>query len=130
MKTFVGICLLLYHTFFQNILLRVRNDNDLTGVVGDFGLASRSPRPGERLAQVGSPYWMSPECLKGIFYDGKVGIYFRRISKRKGKEDLQENLWFSELATLHILVLETLQTCTRLITKCYFPNSLTCSLSA
>ena len=25
--------------------------------------------------QVGSPYWMSPECLNGLFYDEKADIF-------------------------------------------------------
>ncbi len=45
-------------------------------MVGDFGLASRMPRgPDERLPQVGSPYWMSPECLRGCHYGPPSDVF-------------------------------------------------------
>ena len=63
----------------QNILVRIKSCNvgrrpaTYSGVVADFGLAAELPQScDERLPQVGSPYWMSPECLRGVFYDGKV----------------------------------------------------------
>ena len=57
------------------------NSTNLAAVIADFGLASKIPLvsgPGKesrRLQQVGSPYWMSPECLKGEFYDEKADIF-------------------------------------------------------
>ena len=61
----------------QNILVRECLDSDdLTGVVADFGLAAPIPASmSDRLSQVGSPYWMSPECLNGEFYNGQVRIF-------------------------------------------------------
>ena len=75
---------------FQNILIRIAMcGNELNAlyrkvghcaVIGDFGLATKIParsvgKEFRRLQQVGSPYWMSPECLKGEFYDEKADLF-------------------------------------------------------
>ena len=63
----------------QNVLIRKEGSEDdphLSAVVADFGLAANIPvDTNERLLQVGSPYWMSPECLNGEFYDQKSDIF-------------------------------------------------------
>ena len=60
----------------KNILIRNASVNNATAVavVADFGLAAQIPTT-EKLPQVGSPYWMSPECLKGQFYDHTSDIF-------------------------------------------------------
>ena len=59
----------------QNILIKWASSTSTPmAIVADFGLAHRMPHKNEILPQVGSPYWMSPECLKGQFYDRKVAI--------------------------------------------------------
>ncbi|KAL2097659.1 hypothetical protein ACEWY4_006866 [Coilia grayii] len=62
----------------KNCLVRCENGL-FTAVVGDFGLAEKIPdySDGEkqRLAIVGSPYWMAPEMLRGELYDEKVDVF-------------------------------------------------------
>ncbi|XP_072462988.1 dual specificity testis-specific protein kinase 1 [Notamacropus eugenii] len=63
----------------KNCLVR-REEDGLTAVVGDFGLAEKIPvyREGARkepLAVVGSPYWMAPEVLRGELYDEKADVF-------------------------------------------------------
>jgi len=59
----------------KNIFLR-KNVGRIFAIVGDFGLATKVPKKTDpRLPQVGSPYWMSPECLKGEFYDNQADIF-------------------------------------------------------
>ncbi|CAD6192051.1 unnamed protein product [Caenorhabditis auriculariae] len=44
-------------------------------IVADFGLSCPFPKRGEKLAQVGTTYFMSPECLKEEFYDEKSDVF-------------------------------------------------------
>ncbi|XP_056148951.1 dual specificity testis-specific protein kinase 2 [Lampris incognitus] len=49
-----------------------------TAVVGDFGLAEKIPTndaEGEKLAVVGSPFWMAPEVLRDEPYNEKADIF-------------------------------------------------------
>ena len=63
----------------QNVLIQ-REGVQTKAVIGDFGLAAKIPSRSNkldniRLPQVGSPYWMSPECLRGKYYDEKADMF-------------------------------------------------------
>ncbi|XP_059095835.1 dual specificity testis-specific protein kinase 2-like isoform X2 [Tigriopus californicus] len=63
----------------KNILIRLPCDETMdkpVGVVADFGLAAKIPQSDlESIGQVGSPYWMSPECIKGKYYDDQSDVF-------------------------------------------------------
>nr|XP_014344571.1 PREDICTED: dual specificity testis-specific protein kinase 2 [Latimeria chalumnae] len=61
----------------KNCLIRC-DENVYSAVVGDFGLAEKIPDYSvdtEKLAVVGSPYWMAPEVLRNEPYNEKV-VFF------------------------------------------------------
>ncbi|XP_071516566.1 uncharacterized protein cdi [Panulirus ornatus] len=63
----------------KNVLIKSTQEggeHKLTAVIADFGLAA--PIPHEkcmRLRQVGSPYWMAPEVIRGDWYDHHVDVF-------------------------------------------------------
>nr|XP_006634797.1 PREDICTED: dual specificity testis-specific protein kinase 2 [Lepisosteus oculatus] len=61
----------------KNCLIKCE-ENGYTAIVGDFGLAEKIPdhnSNGEKLAVVGSPYWMAPEVLRDEPYDEKADVF-------------------------------------------------------
>ncbi|XP_060527722.1 dual specificity testis-specific protein kinase 2 [Cylas formicarius] len=60
----------------KNVLIKVEAGHR-QAVVGDFGLSTTIPDPTSKtkLCTVGSPYWMSPECLKGQYYDERSDVF-------------------------------------------------------
>jgi tRNA A-37 threonylcarbamoyl transferase component Bud32 len=77
------ITMALEHIHSKHCIHRdVKSDNVLLGAngevkLGDFGLACQltSKRTTSREPQVGTPYWMSPECILGENYDYKTDIW-------------------------------------------------------
>lgn len=63
----------------KNVLIKHTyegGEHKLTAVIADFGLAA--PIPHEqcvRLRQVGSPFWMAPEVIRGDWYDHRVDVF-------------------------------------------------------
>uniref|UniRef100_A0A0N4UIC4 Protein kinase domain-containing protein n=1 Tax=Dracunculus medinensis TaxID=318479 RepID=A0A0N4UIC4_DRAME len=59
----------------MNVLLQTLPYGNLKAVVADFGLSCPIPSRNELLVQVGTPFWMAPECLKEEFYNEKADIF-------------------------------------------------------
>ncbi|VDK83937.1 unnamed protein product [Onchocerca ochengi] len=59
----------------MNVLLQKIANGSLKAVVADFGLSCKIPQAVEKLTQVGTPFWMAPECLKEDFYDEKADVF-------------------------------------------------------
>ncbi len=60
----------------MNCLIKKNSNGTLHAVVADLGLAARIPRDkSEQLATVGTPFWVSPENLRGDFYTEKTDLF-------------------------------------------------------
>ncbi|XP_044753257.1 dual specificity testis-specific protein kinase 2 [Coccinella septempunctata] len=104
----------------RNVLVKHLDNGKLQGVVGDFGLAANIPPPDAKvkLGTVGSPYWMSPECIRGKFYNElsdvfSYGIVLCEMIARVDSDPDQlprtnnfglDYLAFTELCDLRIIV--------------------------
>nr|XP_033772556.1 dual specificity testis-specific protein kinase 2 isoform X2 [Geotrypetes seraphini] len=61
----------------KNCLIKVE-DGKYTAIVADFGLAEKIPDDSmecDKLAVVGSPYWMAPEVLRDEPYNEKADVF-------------------------------------------------------
>ncbi|XP_023582894.1 dual specificity testis-specific protein kinase 2 [Trichechus manatus latirostris] len=61
----------------KNCLIK-RDENGYSAVVADFGLAEKIPdvsKGREKLAVVGSPFWMAPEVLRDEPYNEKADVF-------------------------------------------------------
>lgn len=61
----------------KNCLIK-RDENGYSAVVADFGLAEKIPdvsMVSEKLAVVGSPFWMAPEVLRDEPYNEKADVF-------------------------------------------------------
>ncbi|XP_069445654.1 dual specificity testis-specific protein kinase 2 isoform X6 [Ovis canadensis] len=72
---FMGVCVHQgqLHALTENCLIK-RDENGYSAVVADFGLAEKIPdvsTGSEKLAVVGSPFWMAPEVLRDEPYNEK-----------------------------------------------------------
>nr|XP_036877655.1 dual specificity testis-specific protein kinase 2 [Manis javanica] len=76
---FMGVCVHQgqLHALTENCLIK-RDENGYSAVVADFGLAEKIPdvsTGSEKLAVVGSPFWMAPEVLRDEPYNEKADVF-------------------------------------------------------
>ncbi|KAE8609944.1 hypothetical protein XENTR_v10011957 [Xenopus tropicalis] len=76
---FMGVCVHQgqLHALTENCLIK-SDESGYSAVVADFGLAEKIPdysEGSEKLAVVGSPYWMAPEVLRDEPYDEKADVF-------------------------------------------------------
>ncbi|XP_051855837.1 dual specificity testis-specific protein kinase 2 isoform X2 [Antechinus flavipes] len=76
---FMGVCVHQgqLHALTENCLIK-NEENGYSAVVADFGLAEKIPdysAGSEKLAVVGSPFWMAPEVLRDEPYNEKADVF-------------------------------------------------------
>uniref|UniRef100_A0A8D0UY34 dual-specificity kinase n=1 Tax=Sus scrofa TaxID=9823 RepID=A0A8D0UY34_PIG len=76
---FMGVCVHQgqLHALTENCLIK-RDESGYSAVVADFGLAEKIPdgsMGSEKLAVVGSPFWMAPEVLRDEPYNEKADVF-------------------------------------------------------
>ncbi|XP_063092441.1 dual specificity testis-specific protein kinase 2 isoform X3 [Cavia porcellus] len=76
---FMGVCVHQgqLHALTENCLIK-KDENGYSAVVADFGLAEKIPdmsMGSEKLAVVGSPFWMAPEVLRDEPYNEKADVF-------------------------------------------------------
>ncbi|XP_046578611.1 dual specificity testis-specific protein kinase 2-like [Haliotis rubra] len=62
----------------KNVLLRKHDNGRYTALIADFGLSVKIPDPlndYQRLPVVGSPFWMAPEALNGLYYNERADVF-------------------------------------------------------
>ncbi|UXI17697.1 hypothetical protein NH340_JMT03640 [Sarcoptes scabiei] len=59
----------------DNKIMDKYDDDLLEAVIGDFGFSTIDPKPDQKLAIVGSPYWLAPECLQNKWYNHRSDIF-------------------------------------------------------
>lgn len=63
----------------KNVLIKHTEEGGekkIMAVIADFGLAAPIPHDENvRLQQVGSPYWMAPEMIRGKWYNHRVDVF-------------------------------------------------------
>lgn len=91
--------------------------------LADFGFAAAlTAEQDKRASVVGTPYWMAPEIIKGLEYDGKVisgvvshsvGMGFRTVTL------FMLDLVYIQYTRLCFIVLESVWSCINLFTSYY-----------
>ncbi|XP_019486451.1 PREDICTED: dual specificity testis-specific protein kinase 2 isoform X2 [Hipposideros armiger] len=77
---FMGVCVHQgqLHALTENCLIKRDENGYYSAVVADFGLAEKIPdvsMGSEKLAVVGSPFWMAPEVLRDEPYNEKADVF-------------------------------------------------------
>jgi len=84
----------------DNLLLNSQGDIKLA----DFGYAAQNDSDEQkRTTVVGTPYWMSPELIKGLKYDNKVDVWSLGIMAREMAEGEPPYMEFPPMRALYLI---------------------------